>query len=262
GPFAGVLHFAGSISVPESVARPLAYYRNNTAASGALLEAALANGVRAFVFSSTAAVYGAPERQPIPEDIPLAPQNPYGASKATAGRRLADAERAHGLAWLALRYFNASGADPAGGIGERHDPETHLIPLALEAAAGLRPALSLFGSDWTTPDGTCVRDYVHVSDLAEAHRLGIEALLAGGASGAYNLGTGRGHSIREVIAAVERVTGRRVPVVEAPRRPGDPPALVADPSRFRARFGWNPAHSDLDTIVRTAWDWLRAWRGL
>jgi len=262
GPFAGVLHFAGSISVPESVARPLAYYRNNTAASGALLEAALANGVRAFVFSSTAAVYGAPERQPIPEDIPLAPQNPYGASKAMVERMLADAERAHGLAWLALRYFNASGADPAGGIGERHDPETHLIPLALEAAAGLRPALSLFGSDWPTPDGTCVRDYVHVSDLAEAHRLGIEALLAGGASGAYNLGTGRGHSIREVIAAVERVTGRRVPVVEAPRRPGDPPALVADPSRFRARFGWNPAHSDLDTIVRTAWDWLRAWRGL
>ena len=262
GPFAGVLHFAGSISVPESVARPLAYYRNNTAASGALLEAALANGVRAFVFSSTAAVYGAPERQPIPGDIPLAPQNPYGASKAMVERMLADAERAHGLAWLALRYFNASGADPAGGIGERHDPETHLIPLALEAAAGLRPALSLFGSDWPTPDGTCVRDYVHVSDLAEAHRLGIEALLAGGASGAYNLGTGRGHSIREVIAAVERVTGRRVPVVEAPRRPGDPPALVADPSRFRARFGWNPAHSDLDTIVRTAWDWLRAWRGL
>jgi len=262
GPFAGVLHFAGSISVPESVAQPLAYYRNNTAASGALLEASLAHGVRAFVFSSTAAVYGAPERQPIAEDTPLAPESPYGASKAMVERMLADAERAHGLAWLALRYFNASGADPAGGVGERHEPETHLIPLALEAAAGLRPALSLYGTDWPTPDGTCVRDYVHVSDLADAHRLGVEALLAGGASGAFNLGTGRGHSIREVIAAVERVTGRRVPVVEAPRRPGDPAVLVADPARFRAAFGWGPARSDLDTIVRTAWDWLRAWRGL
>src|SRR5690606_8452319 len=148
-------------------------------------------------------------------------------------RMLADAERAHGLAWLALRYFNASGADPAGRIGERHDPETHLIPLALEAAAGLRPALKLYGTDWPTPDGTCVRDYVHVSDLADAHRLGIESLLAGGASGCFNLGTGSGHSIREVLTAVERVTGRRVPVEETGRRPGDPAVLVADATRFR-----------------------------
>jgi UDP-glucose-4-epimerase GalE len=263
GPFAGVLHFAGSISVPESVARPLLYYRNNTASSAALLEAALAHGVGAFVFSSTAAVYGAPARQPIDEDAPLAPESPYGASKAMVERMLADAGRAHGLRWLALRYFNASGADPAGGIGERHDPETHLIPLALEAAAGLRPALALYGTDWPTPDGTCVRDYVHVSDLADAHRLGVEALLAGGApSGAFNLGTGTGHSIRAVLAAVERVTGRRVPVEEAARRPGDPAVLVADAGRFRAGFGWAPRRSDIDTIVRTAWGWLRAWRGL
>ena len=263
GPFAGVLHFAGSISVPESVARPLLYYRNNTAASAALLEAALAHGVRAFVFSSTAAVYGAPARQPIAEYAPVAPESPYGASKAMVERMLADAGRAHGLRWLALRYFNASGADAAGGLGERHDPETHLIPLALEAAAGLRPALSLYGTDWPTPDGTCVRDYVHVSDLADAHRRGLESLLAGeGPSGAFNLGTGTGRSIREVVAAVERVTGRHVPIAEAPRRPGDPPMLVADATRFAAAFGWTPRHSDLDTIVRTAWAWLRAWRAL
>ncbi|HSJ97269.1 MAG TPA: UDP-glucose 4-epimerase GalE [Myxococcota bacterium] len=262
GPFEGVLHFAGSISVPESVDRPLLYYRNNTAASAALIEAALAHGVRAFVFSSTAAVYGSPARQPIGEDAPIQPESPYGASKAMVERMLADAGRAHGLGWLALRYFNASGADPGGGIGERHDPETHLIPLALEAAAGLRPALSLYGTDWPTPDGTCIRDYVHVTDLADAHRLGVEALLAGGASGCFNLGTGAGHSIRTVVAAVERVTGRRVPVEEAPRRPGDPPVLVADAAPFRSAFGWAPQRSDLDTIVRTAWEWLRSWRGL
>jgi len=261
GPFAGVVHLAASTSVPESVANPLLYYRNNAAASATLLAAALAHGVGAFVLSSTAAVYGAPAQQPIPDDAPLAPQSPYGASKAMVERMLADAGRAHGLRWLALRYFNASGADPAGGIGERHDPETHLIPLALEAAAGLRPALALYGSDWPTPDGTCVRDYVHVSDLADAHRLGLEVLLAGGASGAFNLGTGAGHSIREVLAAVERITGRRVPVEPAPRRPGDPPVLVADASRFRAAYGWAPARSDLDTIVRTAWGWLRESRG-
>jgi UDP-glucose 4-epimerase len=262
GPFEGVLHFAASIAVPESVAEPLRYYRNNVAGTVTLLEAALAHGVRAFVFSSSAAVYGSPERQPITEDAPLQPESPYGATKAMVERMLADVGRATGLRWLALRYFNASGADPAGGIGERHDPETHLIPLALEAAAGLRPALALYGTDWPTPDGTCVRDYVHVSDLADAHRLGIESLLAGGASGCFNLGTGSGHSIREVLAAVERVTGRRVPVEESGRRPGDPAVLVADATRFRDAFGWEPKRSDLDTIVRTAWEWLRAWRGV
>lgn len=262
GPFAGVLHFAASISVPESVAKPLLYYRNNTAASAALIDVALAHGARAFVLSSTAAVYGTPDAWPIPEDAPLRPESPYGASKMMIERMLADAGRAHGLGWMALRYFNASGADPAGGIGERHDPETHLIPIALEAAAGLRPALSLNGTDWPTPDGTCIRDYVHVTDLGEAHRLAIEALLGGGASGCFNLGTGTGRSIREVLAAVERVTGRRVPVRDAPRRPGDPAALVADARRFREALGWSPRHSDLDAIVRTAWEWLRSWRGL
>jgi UDP-glucose-4-epimerase GalE len=262
GPFDGVLHFAASISVPESVAKPLLYYRNNTAASAALIDAARAHGVRAFVLSSTAAVYGSPDTQPIAEDAPLRPENPYGASKMMIERMLADAGRAHGLAWMALRYFNASGADPGAGLGERHDPETHLIPLALEAAAGLRPALLLHGNDWPTPDGTCIRDYIHVRDLADAHRLGIESLLAGGASGCFNLGTGNGHSIREVLAVVERVTGRAVPVQPAARRPGDPPVLVADARRFREAFGWTPCHSDLDTIVASAWQWLRTRHGL
>ena len=262
GPFDGLLHFAASASVAESVARPLDYYHDNVETSLGLIQAAVANGVRAFVLSSTAAVYGSPESQPISEDAPLAPHNPYGASKAMVERMLADAQAAHGLAWMALRYFNASGADPAGGIGERHDPERHLIPLALEAACGLRPQLSLYGSDYPTPDGTCVRDYVHVTDLADGHVRAVESLLAGGAPGAFNLGTGRGYSNREVLAAVERVTGRRVPSVPASRRPGDPPVLVADASRFRARFGWAPRLSDLDTIVATAWDWLRRWRGL
>ncbi len=260
GPFDGVLHFAAYLSVPESVAHPLRYYRNNVAATALLLDVALAHGVRAFVLSSTAAVYGQPEVQPISEDTPLAPINPYGASKAMVERQLADVEVAHGLRWAALRYFNAAGADPEGDLGECHDPETHLVPAALEAVAGLRPALDLFGTDYDTPDGTCIRDYVHVTDLGEAHVRAIEDLLAGHASGCWNLGSGRGASNREVLAAVERVTGRPVPLREAPRRPGDPPVLVADPARFCADFTWQPRHSDLDTVVATAWDWLRHWK--
>lgn len=262
GPVDGVLHFAASLSVPESVAKPFLYYHNNVEGSLQLIEQSVLHGVRAFVLSSTAATYGHPQEQPIREDTPQAPVNPYGASKAMVERILADAERATGLRWSALRYFNACGADPEGGIGECHDPETHLIPVALEAAAGLRPALRLFGTDYETRDGTCVRDYIHVSDLASAHVLAVEALLAGGKSGPYNLGTGRGHTNREVLAEVEAVTGRRVPVEEAPRRPGDPPVLVADASRFRHDFGWEPRYSDLPTVVRTAWDWLRHWRNL
>jgi UDP-glucose 4-epimerase len=262
GPFDGVLHFAASISVPESVARPLDYWANNVCATVALLEAALAHRVRAFVLSSTAAVYGEPERIPIPETAACAPTSPYGASKAAVERILADAEAAHGLRWMALRYFNAAGADPEGGIGECHQPETHLIPSVLEAAAGLRSALALHGTDYPTPDGTCVRDYVHVTDLADAHVRGIEALLAGRPGGAYNLGSGRGHSNREVVAAVERAVGRAVPVRESARRPGDPAVLVADPTRFQREHGWKPRWSELDPIVRTAWDWLRHWRGL
>jgi UDP-glucose-4-epimerase GalE len=262
GPFDGVLHFAASIQVAESVARPLAYYQNNVAAAMNLIDAALPHGVRAFVLSSTAAVYGHPDQQPIPEDAGIAPINPYGASKAMTEQILADSESAHGLRWAALRYFNACGADPEGGLGECHDPETHLIPVALEAAAGLRPALKLFGTDYPTPDGTCVRDYIHVSDLAVAHVSAVEGLLAGKPGGPYNLGSGVGHSNREVLDAVGRVVGLPVPLEDAPRRPGDPPTLIADASRFRGDFGWTPRHSDLDTIVATAWEWLRLWRGL
>ncbi|MGI9592056.1 MAG: UDP-glucose 4-epimerase GalE [Myxococcota bacterium] len=257
GPFEGVLHFAALLSVPESVADPLRYYRNNVTGSATLLEAALAHGARAFVLSSTAAVYGHPEVQPIAETAPCQPVNPYGASKWMVERMLADLEHARGLRWAALRYFNACGADPAGGLGECHEPETHLIPLALEAAAGLRPALSLFGSDYPTPDGTCVRDYVHVTDLASAHVLALERLLAGETCGARNLGTGRGQSNREILASIERVTGHPVPIEECARRPGDPPELVADATRFMRETGWTPQHSDLDTILSTAWTWLQ-----
>ncbi len=262
GPFDGVLHFAAFLSVPESVAHPERYYRNNVGGSACLLEVALEHGVQSFVLSSTCAVYGHPERVPISESTPLRPINPYGASKRVVERMLAEAEGAHGLRWSALRYFNACGADPEGRTGECHDPEIHLIPSALETAAGLRPGLKLFGTDYPTPDGTCVRDYIHVSDLAEAHALAMDALLAGKTLGARNLGTGRGHSNREVLAAVERVTGLPLSVTEAPRRPGDPPELVADASVARRELGWTPRHSDLDAIVATAWAWLRKWKRL
>ncbi|MDH3213637.1 MAG: UDP-glucose 4-epimerase GalE [Myxococcales bacterium] len=262
GPFDGVLHFAALISAGESMERPLAYYANNVGGSAALLEVALAHGVRIFVLSSTAAVYGEPERQPIAETARLEPINPYGASKVMVERMLADAQTAHGLRWTALRYFNAAGADPDGGLGECHDPETHLIPVALEAACGLRDSFELFGTDYPTPDGSCIRDYVHVTDLAAAHVLATEALLEGRTLGARNLGTGRGHSNREVLAAVERAVGRPVPIREAARRPGDPPKLLADASRFRQDLGWQPRHSDLETIVDSAWAWLRRWKRL
>jgi len=211
--------------------------------------------VRGFVFSSSAAVYGHSRTQPIPETAPLAPLSPYGTSKAMTERMLADAEAAHGLRFAALRYFNACGADPDGGLGECHDPETHLIPLALRAAAGRGPALRLFGSEHPTRDGSCERDFVHVSDLAHAHVRALEGLLAGGPGGAFNLGTGSGHSVREVLREIERVLGRPVPFEPAPARPGDPPALVADASRFRRAYAWQPRFSDLETIVRTAWAW-------
>jgi UDP-glucose-4-epimerase GalE len=255
GPFEGVLHFAGSIEVAESVRRPLAFHRNNVAASLTLLEACVAAGVRALVFSSSAAVYGNPARSPIPEDAPLAPLSPYGATKAITERMLADTEAAHGLRFAALRYFNASGADPAGGLGECHSPETHLIPLALRAAAGTGPPLRLFGTDYPTRDGSCERDFVHVSDLADAHVRAVEGLLAGGPGGAFNLGTGAGRTVREVLAEVERALGRPVPAETAPRRPGDPATLVADPTRFRRAYAWQPRRSDLATIVRDAWSW-------
>ena len=260
GPFDGALHFAASLIVSESMVKPLAYYRNNVGGSATLLEACLEHGVRAFVLSSSAAVYGIPARVPIVEDAPLAPINPYGASKMMMERMLVDAERAHGLRFAALRYFNAAGADPQGRAGECHEPEPHLIPSALLALAGLRGPLDVFGTDYPTPDGTCIRDYIHVTDLAEAHVRAIERVMAGESIGPRNLGTGLGASIREVLAAIERVAGRRVPVRESARRPGDPPELVADSSRFQKERGWTPRHSDLRTIVTTAWDWLRRWK--
>jgi UDP-glucose-4-epimerase GalE len=262
GPFDGIVHFAAYLSVPESVADPLRYYENNVVQSAALLEVALARGASAFVLSSSAAVYGHPDVQPIPESVTPAPINPYGASKWMVERVLADLERSHALRWAALRYFNACGADPEGDLGECHDPETHLVPVCLETAAGLRERLELYGTDYPTPDGTCVRDYIHVTDLADAHVRALEALLEGRSLGPRNVATGRGHSNREVIAAVERVTGRRVPLREAPRRAGDPPQLVADATRFRREFGWEPRHSALDEVVATAWAWLRRWKGL
>jgi len=262
GPFDGVLHFAASISVAESMRHPLSYWRNNVVASLELIEAALDHGVRAFVFSSSAAVYGHPDFQPISETSPVAPINPYGASKAAVEQMLADVERAHGMRWAALRYFNAAGADPAGDLGECHDPEIHLIPVALEAAAGLRPELVLFGDDYPTRDGTCIRDYVHVTDLADAHVRAIGALLEDGPGGAYNLGTGRGRSNREVLEAAAATVGRPVPHRIGSRREGDPAELVADASRFQRDFGWSPVHSDLDTILRTAWQWLGHWKGV
>jgi UDP-glucose-4-epimerase GalE len=243
-----VLHFAGRISVAESVDDPDGYRRSIVDVTARLAEAARAGGVRAFVFSSSAAVYGAPERVPIPESHARRPVNPYGACKRDAEEVLGRS----GLAVASLRYFNAAGADVAAGLAERHEPETHLIPLALEAARSGRP-LTVFGRDYGTPDGTCVRDYVHVSDLAEAHLTAIARLERGLPGGAWNLGTGRGHSVLEVVAAAERATGRRVPTAFGPRRAGDAPVLVADPSRAVADLAWAPRRSSLDRMVADAW---------
>ena len=253
-----VMHFAAFAFVPESVADPYLYYRNNVAGTLTLLEAMRHSGVKRLVFSSTCAVYGSVERTPIPETTPTAPVNAYGESKLMVERMLADATRAYGLDWTALRYFNACGADPDIETGELHDPEPHLIPRALMAATGSIPSLDVFGDDWPTPDGTCVRDYIHVADLADAHVAALRRLESGGKPGAFNLGTGVGLSVRQIVDAVARVTGRKVPTRLGPRRPGDPAALVADPSRARAELGFAPRHSDIDTIVSTAWRWHRA----
>ena len=250
-----VMHFAAFTYVGESVTDPGKYYGNNLAGSLTLIEAARDHGITRFVLSSTAAVYGIPERLPIREDSPLAPINPYGASKMMVERLLVDFGAAHGLRSMALRYFNAAGADPATAIGEDHDPETHLLPLVLDAAAGLREAITVFGSDYPTPDGTCIRDYIHVTDLADAHVKALAALEGPEPFRALNLGNGQGFSVSEVIAAVERVTGRKVPVRRGARRAGDPASLVADAARAAAALAWTPRHARLDDIVRTAWDW-------
>jgi UDP-glucose-4-epimerase GalE len=252
---AAVLHFAAFAYVGESVGQPGLYFRNNVANTLTLLEAMRTAAVRHIVFSSTCATYGIPDRVPIPEGAPQRPVNPYGESKLMVERMLHWYGGAHGVTHAVLRYFNAAGADPEGEIGEAHDPETHLIPLVLQAALGERAHIDVLGTDYPTADGTAVRDYIHVQDLAEAHVKALDLLLRGGLSITVNLGTGVGHSVREVIAAAERLTGRRVPRREAPRRFGDPPVLVADPTRAGELLGWTPRLSDLDTILKTAWAW-------
>lgn len=256
-----VLHFAAAILAGESVALPGRYYRRNVAGTLSLLSAMREAGVGALVVSSTAAVFGTPAAQPIAETAPLRPINPYGRSKLAMEWAVADHAAAHGLRWAALRYFNAAGADPGGALGERHDPETHAVPLAVLAALGAAPAFSLHGTDYPTPDGTAIRDYVHVSDLAAAHVLALRHLLEGGPSLAMNLGTGAGTSVRELLGAVEAGTGRPVPVREGPRRPGDPPALVADAALARATLGWAPRFAGIGPIVETAVRWHRSQLG-
>lgn len=256
--FDAVMHFASSIQVGESVANPLKYYENNVANTVNLLRAMEEAQVRNFVFSSTAAVYGTPETVPISEDAPLRPENPYGRSKLMVEEILADCERAWGLKSAWLRYFNAAGAHPDGGIGEAHEPESHLIPLILQVALGKRDAISINGDDYDTPDGTCIRDYIHVCDLASAHTLALEALAAGTGRMVYNLGNGRGYSIWEVIEVCREVTGHPIPVTVAPRRPGDPARLVASSERIARDLGWRPRFGDLSKIVETAWHWLQS----
>lgn len=255
---AAVVHFAAFAYVGESNEIPATYYRNNVGGTAALLEAMRAGGVRHIVFSSTCAVYGAPATVPISEDSAYAPINPYGATKMVCERLLRECAAAYPLTFAALRYFNAAGADPDGEIGECHVPETHAIPLVLDAAAGARDTFTIFGDDYPTADGTCVRDYIHVVDLADAHVKALRLLLEGAESAAFNVGTGRGWSVRELVEAVCKVTRRNVPVAVGPRRPGDPPVLVADPARARARLGWSPRYPDLVEQVAHAWAWRQA----
>jgi UDP-arabinose 4-epimerase len=250
-----VMHFAAHAYVGESVTNPRKYFRNNVEGGLSLLNAAVDSGVKKIIFSSTCAVYGEPASIPIAENTARQPVNPYGVSKLFFEHALEAYDRAYGLRFASLRYFNAAGADESGEIGELHEPETHLIPLALRASSGKGPELQVFGSDYPTPDGTCVRDYIHVNDLAEAHVKALEHLQAGKESFAANLGTGRGHSVREVIATVEEVTGNPVPLRLCPRRPGDPPALVADPRQAETLLQWK-ARRNLREIVSTAWNWM------
>jgi UDP-glucose-4-epimerase GalE len=251
-----IVHFAAFSFVGESVREPAKYYQNNLVNTLNLLECARRHGVGRFVLSSTAATYGTPERMPITEDTPQAPINPYGTTKLAIERALGDYAHAYGSGYAALRYFNAAGATPDGTLGEDHDPETHLIPLVIFAATGKRQHIEVFGTDYPTPDGTCIRDYVHVDDLAEAHLLALEQM-GPGSELRYNLGIGRGSSVREVIRTVEAVTGKTVPVKEAPRRPGDPPVLVASSEKIQRELRWRPRFKDLRTIVETAWNWHR-----
>lgn len=253
--FDAVMHFASFIQVGESVQHPAKYYQNNVVNTLKLLEAMRAHGIQNFIFSSTAATFGEPQYTPIDEHHPQQPINPYGRTKRMIEEVLADYDAAYGLKSVCLRYFNAAGADPEGQLGERHEPETHLIPLVLQAASGRRPHISVFGCDYDTPDGTCIRDYVHIADLCEAHWLALKSLMHGGPSQAYNLGNGNGFSVQEVIDTAEAVTGRKIAVVNAPRREGDPARLVADSTLARKQLGWQPQFADLATIIKHAWNW-------
>ena len=252
-----VMHFAAHIEVGESVQNPLKYYANNVSNTVTLLQAMQDAGIRHFIFSSTAAVYGEPERTPIDETHPCNPTSPYGTTKLTVERILADTGNASNMTWCALRYFNAAGAHASGRIGERHQPESHLIPLVLQVATGERENIRIFGDDYPTPDGTCLRDYVHVSDLAQAHLLALEHLLQGGDSAAYNLGNSAGYSVRQIIETSRQITGHPIPAVMETRRAGDPAVLVADSSRVRQALGWKPAYENIEEIIATAWAWHR-----
>lgn len=250
-----VMHFAAYADVGESVTDPRKYYHNNVSASLAMLDVMIECGVKMMIFSSSAATFGEPTTVPIPEDHPKDPTNPYGRSKLMLEQILREYERAYGLRSISLRYFNASGADPSGLIGEDHTPEHHLIPIVLQVALGRRESVSVFGTDWPTPDGTCVRDYVHVSDLAQAHLLALDALRDGCATTEYNLGNGNGYSVMEVMRVAEQVTGRNVKAVGAERRAGDPAVLVAGSEKIMRELGWKPNFPDLKTIIETAWQW-------
>jgi UDP-glucose-4-epimerase GalE len=252
----GVMHFAAWLSVGESVRDPAGYYRNNVLGALAVLDAMVAAEVQSLVFSSTAAVFGNPVETPITEDHPKQPINSYGETKLAIERALPHYERAYGIRSVVLRYFNASGADPDGDLGEDHSPELHLIPRAIDAALG-RDTFQIFGEDYETPDGTCLRDYIHVTDLADAHILAMDSLRGGGPSATYNLGNGRPSSVREIVDSVARVTGTPVPLTVGPRREGDPGVLFASSERIRRELGWTPRYQDVDTIVRTAWAWRK-----
>lgn len=253
--FDAVMHFASWIQVGESVREPSKYYHNNVSNTLVLLDAMRRAGVNRFVFSSTAATFGEPQYVPIDEAHPQNPINPYGRTKLVVEQILADYEKAYGLKSITFRYFNAAGADPDVQLGERHEPETHLIPLVIQAASGRRPHISVFGRDYDTPDGTCIRDYVHVADLCQAHWLAVLSLVNGGGSHSFNLGNGNGFSVQQVIDSVAEVTGRPIPVVDGPRRAGDPARLVADARAAKQVLGWNPQYTDLQTIIAHAWAW-------
>lgn len=250
-----VIHFAARSLVGESVEKPDLYFEENTAKTNRFVSSLLESGVKRLIFSSTAATYGIPDEVPIPERAPTNPINPYGLSKLMIEQSFAWLEKAYGLQWIALRYFNAAGAALDGSLGEDHIPETHLIPLILKTALGQREAISVFGTDYSTPDGTCLRDYIHVLDLAKAHILALEGLATGVGSGVYNVGTGSGYSVKEVIETARTVTGRSIPVIESPRRPGDPDKLVAKVEKIKSLLGWTPSHSSLEQIMESAWAW-------